>query len=160
MVGIKITPVREGDLEALDRALQTLSEVLGDTHRADLPSLERALFAAHPAIHAMLAREGNTLLGAAVFSPVFSTVLGVSGLYVSDLWVDAGARGAGLGQRLLAAAATHADSLWQARYLKLAVYHTSPRARGFYERLGFSAQGNETTMILNESGFLALKGTR
>lgn len=47
---------------------------------------------------------------------------------------------------------------WQASYLKLAVYNSSPDAQHFYERLGFVGQINETTMILGEKGLTALKG--
>ncbi len=62
------------------------------------------------------------MIGAATYSPVFSTKRAATGLFVSDLWVAAEARGLGLGRRLLATAHKLAAREWGAAYLKLAVY--------------------------------------
>jgi ribosomal protein S18 acetylase RimI-like enzyme len=155
---IAIRPVGPPDLPLLDTALRTLSSDLGDTHRADAAVLERAAFGSNPAFRAMIALDDAALRGAVVFSPAFSTVLGGAGLYVSDLWVDRDARGQGLGARLLAAASFWAQELWQARYLRLAVYDTTPEARAFYESLGFEDAGGQTVLLLAGGGFDRLKG--
>jgi ribosomal protein S18 acetylase RimI-like enzyme len=155
---VTIRPVGPPDLSLLDTALRALSSDLGDTHRADHEALQRAAFGPNPAFHAMIAVDGATLRGAVVFSPAFSTVLGGTGLYVSDLWVHRDARGQGLGARLLSAAAQRAGELWQARYLRLAVYDTSPGARAFYDRFGFSEAADQATLLLAGGGFDTLKG--
>lgn len=157
---LQITPVQKGDLIDLHTALQNLSETLGDSHRADVDGLNAVVFGPDPAIRAMVARIAGAMVGAVVFSPVYSTVLGMAGLYVSDLWVSDKDRGQGIGQALLAEAALWAQDLWQAGYMKLSVYDTSAGAQKFYDRLGFSAQTGAQNLILDTSGLTALKGSR
>ncbi len=150
MAGIAITPVEsEAQLDLLDQALRALSRDLGDAHAATPARLAQALRGPVPAAHARLACTGGRPAGAVLFSPVFSTVEGSAGLYVSDLWVARERRGQGLGRRLLAAAAQHAAQLWQAEYLSLAVYAHSRAARRFYEGLGFVPQETQTLMQID-----------
>ncbi|TCO72395.1 GNAT family N-acetyltransferase [Rhodovulum euryhalinum] len=148
------------DLERLDRGLRQLSADLGDPYRARADDLRRALTGDRPLAHAVLAEAGGDLAGVAVFSPIFSTIRGAAGLYVSDLWVARAARGRGLGRRLLAGAAAEAARLWDARFLRLVVYDDNPAALRFYRRLGLAADGKEILMTLDESGLDALKGQR
>lgn len=51
-----------------------------------------------------------------------------------------------------------AGSVWNARYLKLAVYDDNPSGRAFYDRLGFAPTEGETTLSLGRAAFDALKG--
>jgi ribosomal protein S18 acetylase RimI-like enzyme len=147
------------DLPLLDRALRALSQDLGDPHPASIDLLDQAGFGSTPAFYALIALENpDTICGAVVFSPVLSTSLAGTGLYVSDLWVAQHGRGGGLGRRLLAEAARYAEIHWAARFLKLAVYDGSPDARRFYDRLGFYARSGETTLFLDTGGLAALKG--
>lgn len=158
MVNVTIRPVEEADLPMLDGALRALSDDLGDTHRATLDALRKAWFGPCPAFHAMLALSGGTAQGAVMFSPVFSTVRGMPGLYVSDLWVSDAARGSGLGRRLLAAASARAGGLWGAGYLRLDVYDSSPEAIGFYTKLDLAPMEGQRTLALSGAGFAQLKG--
>lgn len=158
MDDVTIRPVQEADLPLLDAALRALSGDLGDTHRAGIEALRAGGFGPFPAFYAVLALRAQQALGAAVFSPVFSTVRGKTGLYVSDLWVSEAARGLGLGRRLLAAAAEHAGALWNAGYLRLDVYDGSAQAQEFYARLGLEPMAGQSTLALSGPGFDALKG--
>lgn len=154
-----IRSVTARDLPLLDTALRALSRDLGDTYPADIKLLEEAGFGPTPAYHALIALDDpDTVCGAVVFSPVLSTTLAATGLYVSDLWVAKTTRGTGLGRRLLSEAAQFADIQWKAKFLKLVVYDGSPAARRFYDRLGFSARTDETTLFLDKGGLDALKG--
>lgn len=146
------------DAEALNEALRQLSTDLGDTHRATAGDLLRLGWGPHPAFRAMLALDGDTVVGVALYSPYVSTVFGASGIYVSDLWSAETMRGQGLGPRLLAATLRDGEATWGARFLKLDVYHTSPDARRFYDRLGFRPADHATKMILDEAACTALKG--
>lgn len=154
-----IRAVTEADLNLLEQGLRALAASLGDDYRAATGDLRRAGFGPAPVFHAVIAEDGAGLQGLAVFSPVFSTIRGAAGLYVSDLWVTGAARGQGLGQRLLAAAARQADTLWQARFLRLVVYEDNPDAQRFYHRLGMRPSGEDIVMTLDEDGLDALKGT-
>ncbi len=154
-----IRPVAARDLPLLDEALRALSKDLGDGHPTDIELLEKAGFGPTPAYHAMIAvSHPDRVCGAVVFSPVLSTSLAATGLYISDLWVDGATRGTGLGRRLISQAAQLAETRWGAKFIKLVVYDSSPDARRFYDRMGFSARIGETTIFLDKGGLEALKG--
>ncbi|MCB1462693.1 MAG: GNAT family N-acetyltransferase [Nitratireductor sp.] len=146
-----------GDAERLNDALRRLSEDIGDSHAGTPALLARAGFGDHPAFRALLAENASTIVGAALYSPVFSTVRAGAGAYVSDLWTAPEARGKGLGRRLLAAVAEDAEGVWGATFLKLAVYDDNAMARAFYDRLGFAAARGETTLTIDHNGLAALK---
>jgi ribosomal protein S18 acetylase RimI-like enzyme len=158
MGDISIRRAEASDAERLNAALAHLSRDIGDNHGATVALLREAGFGENPAFRAMLAELGGQVVGATLFSPAFSTVMASTGVYISDLWVSDAMRGQGLGRRLLQAVAQDAGSVWNARYLKLAVYDDSSGARAFYERLGFAPSAGETIMLLNRAGFDALKG--
>lgn len=147
----------EHDLTLLDAALRRLSADLGDTHSAGLDPLRAGLTGEIPAAYGMLALEDD-LIGAALFGPMFSTVRGAAGVYVSDLWVTETARGKGLGRALLSQVARRADTLWRAEWMMLAVYAHTPASRRFYERLGFEAQDQVTQMRLPQAAMRRLMG--
>ena len=132
---------------------------MGDTHVATEADLARAGFGPVPAFHAVLAESRGSVVGAAIYAPLFSTTIGGAGAYVSDLWVDADLRGQGLGERLLAAVRTAAAREWGAVFLKLAVYDNNPRAMVFYDRLGFTAHEGVRYMMLKGAALDAIGGT-
>jgi GNAT superfamily N-acetyltransferase len=76
--------------------------------------------------------------GYALFFHNYSTWVGRAGIHVEDLFVRDGARGLGLGRRLLAAVAQIAVERG-CRRLDLAVLDWNP-ARELYEHLGFTPQ--------------------
>jgi len=76
--------------------------------------------------------------GYALFFHNYSTWVGRAGIHVEDLFVRDGARGLGLGRRLLAAVAQIAVERG-CRRLDLAVLNWNP-ARELYEHLGFTPQ--------------------
>ncbi|WP_370318457.1 N-acetyltransferase family protein [Oricola sp.] len=157
MTGIAIRCAEAEDTERLNEALSYLSGEIGDDHGGTAELLRKAGFGHYPAFRALLAEDGEAVVGAALYSPVFSTVRAGAGVYVSDLWVSGAARGQGLGKRLLQAVAADAQAVWDARFLKLVVYDDNEAARGFYNRLGFVASVGETTLTLNDRGLSALK---
>ena len=145
-----------GEGARVNAALAALSADMGDTHRAGDALIEAALFGPSPALYALLADEAGQVRGVAVFSPQVSTYRGEIGVYVSDIWVDAAARGQGLGRALLAAVRDEAARRWGPGYLRLAVYEENAAARRLYARLGFAEHGAERWMTLNSEGAAAL----
>ena len=107
-------------------------------------------------INALLALQDAHVLGAALFSPVFSTVRGGAGAYVSDLWVAPEARGQALGTALLAAVAGLSRSDWNASFIKLVSYSDNNEALRFYARLGFASLRGETGLTLSGAPLAAL----
>ncbi|EPX75453.1 GNAT family N-acetyltransferase [Salipiger mucosus] len=160
---ISLRQASRADAPRLNAALARLSAELGDTHNATDAEIAAAGWGAAPLFRALLAEEGGVVaggpvLGCALYSVVFSTARGGGVVHVSDLWVSAEARGAGLGRRLLAGVAADAERTWGAERMKLDVYHDSPRARVFYERLGFRPATHHDEMRLDPEGVAALKG--
>lgn len=142
---MQIDEVTPPTLPVLERGLRALAVDLSDPYTLPPDSLHEALFGAEPRCRGVVAAEGAEPRGIALFSPVMSTMLGAPGIYVSDLWVAAEARGARLGQRLLAKAVRLSD----ARFVRLAVYAENTGATAFYDRLGFQPRTGETIMHLS-----------
>lgn len=140
------------DLARLEGALRALSADIGEEYTTDSITFAVALTGPHPVAHGLLAVQGDQTLGAALYSPVFSTVRGAAGVYISDLWVSADARGHGFGAQLLAQVAQQGATLWQATWLKLAVYDHSHSAQQFYQRLGFAPATGMQEMRLGPHG--------
>lgn len=138
-------------------ALASLSRELGDPHRASTRELDRALFGAPPSARALLADGPEGLSGVLLYAPIFSTVRGGAGIFVSDIWIDPAARGRKLGIRLLHAAAENAAALWDAGFMRLSVHDHNTMARKFYEKLGFHPVGAETVMVLAGQDFQHLR---
>lgn len=147
----------KADAAKLNAALRRLSDGMGDTHRASDDQIELSGFGPNPAFHAMLAELDGTIVGVAVYSPLFSTTRGMAGVYVSDLWIDPEIRGRQMGVRLLSAVQKDAHASWEAGFIRLAVYHTNSRAKAFYQRLGFTASTGEVTMTLDSEGLANLE---
>lgn len=149
MADISIRPAVPDDTAALNRALAQLSADMGDKHNASDADIARVCFGPAPVLHALVAHTSDgRFVGAAAYSPFFSTVYGSVGIYVSDLWVDQEMRGQRLGQRLLAAVHRAGLDAWDASFIRLGVYHDNPRARAFYERIGFVGTDETEFMML------------
>lgn len=145
---MEIRPARPEDAEALNDALARLSAEIGDPHRATAADIARHGFGPGASFRAAIGREGERIAGAVLVSPVYSTMRGAPGAFVSDLWVEPFARGSGLGRRLLVAARDIAAEAWGARFLRLTVYESNEAARAFYERLGFRGDAREMPLTL------------
>lgn len=159
MCDLRIQDVTPAAVPVLQSALERLSLDLGDTHRIDIGTLEKALFGDCPSCHGVLATgPGDALLGAALFSPVMSTTAGGAGAYVSDLWVSEPARGRSLGRKLLAHVARRSSDLWQARFIRLVSYAPNTQARVFYERLGFKGCDDELVFQISGEALAGLDG--
>ena len=155
---IDIRPATAADASRLNAALRALSDDLGDTHRASDEDILAGGFGRVPAFRALIAFDGEVVVGAAVFSSIYSTTRGTAGAYVSDFWIDTSRRGTGLARHLLAAVRDEARALWGAQFLRLIVYKDNPHAAGFYERIGFVPRQGETGMILEGAAFEAIGG--
>lgn len=154
---IRIKRAEREDAERLHGALLRLSRDLGDRHVASVDDLLRHGFSEPPAFVALIATRQTDVVGALLVSPLFSTTRGGAGLYVSDLWVAGPERGAGLGKRLLASVLEYAPQNWTVTFVRLAVYHDTPKARRFYTRLGFKPREGETVFDLRGAALTNLR---
>lgn len=160
MSAVCIRHTTASDSAVIAKMLSHLAEDLGD---GDVFSTTAEIIAEHGfgaqvMFHVVIAERGGEPVGLALYFPQFSTTKGQPGVYVQDLWISAAERGNHIGQQLLAAVATHSEGAWGASYIKLAVYADNPRAKQFYERLGFKENLIETAMIADTNSFNTLRG--
>ncbi len=127
-------------------ALRALARDMGDPYRMADAVLAQAL--ASGACAAVLAEEEGRAVGVALYAPFPSTTRGLIGAFVTDLWVDAGQRGTGLGRHLLAAVRDQMAARWGGSFLRLNYYADNPGAAAFYDRLGFHAKPQEIWVTL------------
>lgn len=156
----KIRPAEATDADAIVDMLSRLANETGDGERfATTPDTIREFGFGPAARFACLVAGGSqNPLGLALFFPVFSTLRGMPGVYVQDLWLAPDARGQKLGQALLAAVAAQAEREWQAGYLHLTAHHHNLGAISFYTRLGFDANAQDMPLTLSGAKFSALAG--
>jgi len=160
MEDVTISRADADGIHLLDAALRMLAADLGDDYVADKSTLAQAVGGEAQGSFAFLATRDGVALGAVLASPVFSTTRGGAGLFVSDLWVEASARGQGLSRRLLSTALREGARRGFGVFIKLSVYHDNPDARAAYQRLGFAALNGETNMVLAADALENLRESR
>jgi len=150
-----MTDVREADLsdpaqaDALVRIIDAYARGPGGQD-APLSAEARAAMApglaAHPAAFALLAWEGEAIVGAAVCVWGFSTFAGRPSLNVHDLAVLPGHRGRGAGRALLEEVEHRARARGSAK-LTLEVHDTNEGAKRLYRRFGFGGWESPTLFV-------------
>ena len=111
--------------------------------KASVADIDKALFGAHPKVHALIAEWDGEAVGFAVYFFNFSTWTGKHGLYLEDLFVRESVRGKGVGKALLARLAAIAREKDCAR-LEWSVLDWNEPAIGFYRSLGAKPQDEWT----------------
>ena len=117
--------------------------------------LVEVLFGERPAAEVLLAFEGQTPVGFAVYFYNFSTWLGRSGLYLEDLFVKPENRGKGYGRALLIELAKIARDRGCGR-MEWAVLDWNEPAIKFYRALGAKPMDEWTVFRLTRDGIARL----
>jgi GNAT superfamily N-acetyltransferase len=132
-----IRPATVEDVPLVLEFVKALAEYEKLSHRVTATEavLRQSLFGAHPGGEVLLAFEGETPVGFAVFFPNFSTFLGVKGLWLEDLFVKPEHRGRGYGKALLLHVARIARERGCGR-LEWAALDWNTPAWDFYRALG------------------------
>ena len=113
------------------------------------------LFGERPAAEVLLAFEGQSAVGFAVFFYNFSTWLGRPGLYLEDLFVKPEKRGKGYGRALLIELAKIARERECGR-MEWAVLDWNEPAIKFYRSLGAKPMHEWTVFRLTRDGIASL----
>jgi GNAT superfamily N-acetyltransferase len=143
------TPADVPVVHALIRELADY-EKAPDEARATQEQLHEALFGEHPAAFAHIAEEdGGEVVGFALWFLNFSTWRGVHGIYLEDLYVRPGARGAGHGKALLTELARICVERGYER-LEWSVLNWNRPSIDFYEALGARPQDEWTVYRLTD----------
>src|SRR5436309_12908288 len=108
VANLQIRPARVEDVPVILELIRDLAtyERAPEEVTATEEGLAEVLFGERPAAEVLLALEGQSPVGVAVFFHNFSTWLGQPGLYLEDLFVKPDKRGKGYGRALLVELAT------------------------------------------------------
>lgn len=136
-------------------ALGAYEKASPDDITAEEEDLRKSLFGAQPAAEVLLACEGETVVGFAVFFHNYSTWRGKRGLYLEDLFVKPETRGRGYGRKLLAHLARVAKERGCGR-MEWAVLDWNEPAIGFYKSLGAEPMNEWTVFRLAGEGIARL----
>jgi GNAT superfamily N-acetyltransferase len=152
-----IRRVVESDVDAVVGLVHELAEYERAPEECHLTAaqLSTALFGEPPALFGHVAEVDGTVVGCALWFLSFSTWRGVHGIYLEDLYVQAGQRGTGLGRALLAALAQECVSRGLER-LEWSVLTWNTPSIEFYKVLGALPQDGWTVYRLTDGPLAAL----
>src|SRR5438132_4000509 len=153
----EIRPARVEDVPIILELIRALAtyERAPDEVTATEEQLLDVLFGEKPVAEVLLAFEGKSPVGFAIFFHNFSTWLGRPGLYLEDLFVKPEARGRGYGRALLVALARIARDRGCGR-VEWAVLDWNEPAIKFYRSLGATPMEEWTVFRLTRDGITEL----
>jgi len=117
-------------------------EKLLDSFEVTEERLEIALFGDGKVAEAIVALDGETVIGYAIFFPYFATFRGQRGIYLEDIYLTTRSRGRGVGEMMLKYIAKIAKQRGFER-IDFQVLEWNAPAIGFYERLGADRNDDE-----------------
>lgn len=158
-MALEVRPGRPADIPTIATLIRGLArfEKLEDEVTMTEDLLGKGLFGDRPYAETLLAEEGGTAVGFALFFHNFSTFLARPGLYLEDLFVVPEQRGHGVGRALLVALARLAVERGCGR-LEWSVLDWNRDAIGFYERLGARPNSEWTVYRLAGEALRSLAG--
>jgi GNAT superfamily N-acetyltransferase len=147
----RIEPARPDDAPAIVELIRELAEYerLLDEVRISPYDIRRDLFGTRRYAEAAVAREGDAVVGFALWFHNYSTFAGRPGLYLEDLFVRPSCRGRGYGEALLRYLARLAVERGCARFEWSVLDWNTPAIR-FYRKLG--AVGMEEWTVQRVAG--------
>ncbi len=128
-------PTRD-DLPRLLILVEALARHHAETPHATLTSLEADLFGPGPWLHALVAEEGDALVGYVAILRLARFHLGQRGIDLHHLYVEEAHRGRGIGGALVAEALVLGGRLG-ASYATVTATPINQAAQSFYKSLGF-----------------------
>jgi GNAT superfamily N-acetyltransferase len=146
---ITIRAATERDVPLILSFIRGLAEYerLLDAVKATEETLRATLFGPKPVAEVLIAQEGATPVGFALFFQNYSTFLAQPGLYLEDLFVVPSARNKGIGRLLLGYLSQLAIDRGYGR-VEWAVLDWNAPAIGFYRRIGAVPMQDWTIMRL------------
>lgn len=149
-----IRQAEAADAAAVIALLGDLARTIGDADkfRSTEDDIRRYGFGEPRHFEALLAEAQGSAVGLVLFFRTFSTWRGRPGLYVQDLHVVERFRGAGLGRRLLAAAARRGRAAG-CTHLRLSVRPDNDQALAFYRRMGLDVRDDEFICQVGDAAF-------
>jgi ribosomal protein S18 acetylase RimI-like enzyme len=112
-------------------------------------------FGPEPWFLGFIAERAGAPIGLAVAQRGYATDLGSRGLYITELFVEAEARGRGVGRALMRAVAGQARA-FGGEWVAWDVGHENAPAKRFYEKLGARYRDEVVMMVLQGDALEAL----
>jgi GNAT superfamily N-acetyltransferase len=152
-----IRNIERGDLAAVIGLMRDFAryEKLEDFLEVTEERLANAMFETGAFVEGLIALDGNTPVGYAIFYPNFLTFRGQRGYFLEDLFVLETARGTGLGKRFLSEIAKRAAARGFER-IDFLVLDWNRTAIDFYERLGAARADDERHFKFTDDAFRSL----
>lgn len=154
-----IRPAAPADVPIIAQLIRDLAEYEKLSHAVDFEEakLHDHLFGPRPYAEVLLAEDGGSVVGFALFFHNYSTFRGRPGIYLEDLFVKPECRGKGLGKALLLRLAKLAVERDCARVEWSVLNWNEPSIR-FYESLGAVPMNEWTVYRLTDDALVRAAG--
>ncbi|MFK3980570.1 GNAT family N-acetyltransferase [Micromonospora sp. NPDC050397] len=141
-----VVPAEPVHVDTIAALLEELDKFYGETEVEPLDvrirQINEALFGDPPLAYAVLAWDGEVLVGLATYSFLWPAAGLTRSLYLKELYVADAARGRGVGQLLMDRLVEVATSNSCSR-IEWTTDRDNAKAQRFYERMGVSQHGNK-----------------
>jgi ribosomal protein S18 acetylase RimI-like enzyme len=152
-----IRKIEARDLSSVIALLRDFAEYekLSEYCTATEEKFYAAMFGDNAVAQGLIALNGETPIGYAIFYPNFSTFRGQPGLYLEDIYIKSEYRGGGLGETLLKQIASIAHRGGFER-IDFMVLDWNMPAINFYKKLGAKSNEDETHFKFTDEAFTKL----
>ena len=152
--------IRDLELRDLSTVIQLMSEFaafedLSQYFEATEARLAAAMFDKGAVVEGLLATDGETPVGYALFYPNFASFRGQRGFYLEDLYISPDHRGSGVGAKMIKHIAEIGSERGYER-IDFQVLDWNKSAIGFYERLGAHRDNEERHFKLTDDAYRKL----
>jgi GNAT superfamily N-acetyltransferase len=154
---MKIRETLESDLTAIMGLVAEFAayEDLTDYCTVTEDRLREVIFGPQAYVKSLVAAEGDTVVGYALFYPCFASFRGESGMYLEDIYVTEKHRRGGTGLMLIKAIAAYAAARGCTR-IDFQVLDWNQPALSFYRKHGAESNDQETHFKFAGDAFAAL----
>jgi ribosomal protein S18 acetylase RimI-like enzyme len=154
---VSITNMARTDVPAVIALIREFAEFegLSDFCEVTEQALDAALFGDNSVADGLIARDGDTAIGYAIFYPNFASFRGRRGLYLEDIYIQAAYRKQGVGEMMIRELARVAASRGFERIDFLVLDWNKP-AVNFYQKLGAVRDEDERHFKFTDDAFRRL----
>ena len=140
-----IRKIRPEDLSSVLELLRELAEYENLTEYCTVTEerLDIAMFGRDAVLEGLIAFDGDTAVGYALYYPNFSSFRGERGFHLDDIYLTSACRGQGVGEAMLREIAREASSRGYER-IDFHVLDWNTPAIEFYKKLGAASNDEET----------------